>query len=102
MANIGKPGGATPLGRVVSAVLIAAVLVALGYWWTTRPKAERQPEVPAATQTETPPPAKVEVPTPRAETPQASPPAVAQPTPRQQQTGGSDDPYGNLSIKEKK
>lgn len=100
MASNGKPGHATRLGRFLGAVIIAAAVVATGYWWSTRPKAERSPEPTSTTTMETTAPMKVEAPVVHAEVPQASSPApVLQPV-EKQQTGESNDPYGNLSIKE--
>lgn len=100
MESNNKPGGATPLGRAVSSVLIAAVVVGGAYWYVTRPKVEVQPVVTPVTQTVEVPAQKADEPV-RVEPPQAVQPQSKEVTPatKQQPTVGSDDPYGNLSTK---
>ncbi len=107
MASNERPGGTTPLGKLVISLIIAALLVGAGYWFMQRPKAAAQPDSAQSTfpvPSTTAEPLPVVEPAVRTEAPQAQPPAVA-PAPAarvQPQTGGSDDPYGNLSTKEKK
>lgn len=99
MARTSRPGEVTALGRFLIAVFIAAILLGGGYWWKTRSESSFQPAAVSAT-TEVRPPAKTDEPV-RAEPAfpsQSAVPAAVQ----QREAGGSDDPYANLSTKEKK
>jgi hypothetical protein len=100
MESNNRPGGATPLGRAISSVLIAAVLTAGAYWYVTRPKVEVPPTTTPAAQTVDAPAKKADEPV-RVETPQAPQPTPKEvaPATKQQPTAGSDDPYSNLSTK---
>lgn len=101
MASNNKPGGATPLGKAVSSALIAACLVGIAYWYVTRPKADVQPVVVPTVSAVEVSAQKVGEPQP-VEIPQVtqsvSKEVVAKPATQQQSTG-SDDPYGSLSTK---
>ena len=104
MSSNSKPGSITLLGRIVfTAAIIGLIAGALALYAVYRPKANpaeaqvipQQP--PPQARSEVPPQAKQEE-APRAETPRVQTGAP----PVQQPAVGSDDPYGNLSTKEKK
>ncbi len=99
MFSNGKPGGPTALGKVVVSVIIAAIAAAVLVFIAKRPKA---PVSQDGAQVVMQPAPQAPASLPKAEERRADPaPApVQQATP--QQPGGSEDPYANLSTKEKK